>query len=58
MTAWMDVAESYLGTTEAPGDRNNPKVVEMFALSGFSGIKTDSTAWCAAFVGPCSPRRA
>jgi uncharacterized protein (TIGR02594 family) len=48
---WMAVAETYLGVSEIKGAKHNPDVVEMFALSGFSGIKDDETPWCAAFVG-------
>ena len=48
---WMAVAETYLGVSEIKGAKHNPDVVELFALSGFSGIKDDETPWCAAFVG-------
>lgn len=33
------------------GAANNPRVVQFFADAGFSGIKQDSVAWCAAAVG-------
>ena len=36
---------------EGPGASNNPRVVKLFADAGFPGVKTDSTAWCAAAVG-------
>lgn len=42
-----------IGTTEGDGAKNNPIVVSMFALSGHPEVKTDSTPWCAAFVGYC-----
>ena len=48
---WMAIAETYLGISEIKGAKHNPDVVEMFALSGFSGVKDDETPWCAAFVG-------
>jgi len=48
---WMAVAHTYLGISEIKGAKHNPDIVEMFALSGFSGIKDDETPWCAAFVG-------
>jgi uncharacterized protein (TIGR02594 family) len=43
-------AQGEIGTKEwAKGD--NPEVVEYYAESGNAGIKQDSVAWCAAFVG-------
>ena len=48
---WMDHAKEHLGLLEKPGPGSNPKVVELFALSGFPGIHDDAVAWCAAFVG-------
>lgn len=47
---WLVLAEALDGLKEAPGAANNPEVVRLFADAGFPGIKTDSTAWCAAFV--------
>lgn len=47
----MSVAGNHLGLEEYPGAANNPEVVEMFADSGHDWVKTDSTPWCAAFVG-------
>ncbi|UMY16675.1 TIGR02594 family protein [Methylobacterium organophilum] len=47
---WLVLAEALNGLKEAPGAANNPEVVKLFADAGFPGIKTDSTAWCAAFV--------
>jgi len=47
---WLVLAEALNGLKEAPGAKNNPEVVKLFADAGFPGIKTDSTAWCAAFV--------
>lgn len=48
---WMRIAKGYLGLKEAPGAANNPKVVDLYRLSGFAGIKHDSVPWCAALVG-------
>lgn len=48
---WMKIAKGYLGQREIKGDADNAKIVELFALAGFSGIRDDETAWCAAFVG-------
>ena len=50
---WMDIAKGYVGITEIKGSKHNPRIVEMFKLAGFGGIKDDETAWCAAFVGAC-----
>lgn len=47
---WLVLAAAMLGTKEGPGASNNPVVIKLFADAGFPGIKTDSTAWCAAFV--------
>lgn len=45
-----DLAQKEVGTVEwTKGD--NPKVVAYFKDSGNAGVTTDSTAWCAAFVG-------
>lgn len=48
---WLARARTYIGLREIKGPQHEPKVVELFKLSGFSGIKDDETAWCAAFVG-------
>ena len=38
------------GQAEIKGSRHNDRVLEYFAKAGFSGIKTDEVAWCAAFA--------
>ena len=43
------LAEGGLGVRE--GAANNPRVVQLFADAGFSGMKQDSVTWCAAAVG-------
>jgi uncharacterized protein (TIGR02594 family) len=48
---WLALARAELGVREAPGPANNARVVRLFADAGFPGIRTDSTAWCAAAVG-------
>ncbi|WP_342152303.1 TIGR02594 family protein [Methylorubrum sp. SB2] len=48
---WLVLAEALNGLKEGKGAANNPEIVRLFADAGFPGIKTDSTAWCAAFVG-------
>jgi len=53
MPKWTNIARDMIGTTEGAGAKNNPIVVTMFALSGHPEVKTDSTPWCAAFVGYC-----
>ena len=52
----FDIAQSYMGTTEAPGPENNPKILEMYASVGHDWVEHDSVAWCAAFVGHCLER--
>ena len=48
---WLVLVEALNRLKEAPGAANNPQVVKLFADAGFSGIKQDSVAWCAAAVG-------
>jgi uncharacterized protein (TIGR02594 family) len=49
--AWLDLALSERGTTEAPGEANNPAVLAYFEHVGRPDIKSDATAWCAAAQG-------
>lgn len=53
MQKWLEVARSYIGTHEGVGAKDNPKVVEMYALAGHAEVKHDAVPWCAAFVGAC-----
>ena len=46
-----DVASEYIGLSEFPGAKQNPKIVKMFADTGNDWVKDDETPWCAAFVG-------
>jgi uncharacterized protein (TIGR02594 family) len=50
---WIGVARSYIGTHEGVGAKDNPKVVELYALAGHPEVKHDAVPWCAAFVGAC-----
>ncbi|WP_366758338.1 TIGR02594 family protein [uncultured Sphingomonas sp.] len=53
-TTWLDIARKYLGTTEAPGPRNNPTIMTWAKRLGSKilGIvyNADSTPWCALFL--------
>ena len=40
-----------LGMREVPGNRDNPRVLEMFRTVGHAWVEHDETAWCAAAVG-------
>ena len=51
MKQLIDIASSYIGTTEIRGAQDNPKIVAMFAKSGAKWVDDDETPWCAAFVG-------
>ena len=48
-----DIAQGYIGTTEAPGAADNPKILAMYASIGQDWVEHDEVAWCAAFVGHC-----
>ncbi|MFF8799535.1 MULTISPECIES: TIGR02594 family protein [unclassified Methylobacterium] len=48
---WLVLAEGELGVREGAGAISNPRVVQLFADAGFSGITQDSVVWCAAAVG-------
>jgi uncharacterized protein (TIGR02594 family) len=50
---WYSVATHFKGLTEVHGSVDNPKIVEMFRISGHPEVKDDETPWCAAFVGAC-----
>ena len=52
-TSWFSVATHFRGITEVHGSLDNPKILEMFRISGHGEIKHDETPWCAAFVGAC-----
>ncbi len=48
---WITKAQELRGLHEGVGDKDNPKVVELFKDAGHPEVVHDSTAWCAAFVG-------
>lgn len=53
---WIDTAISLVGTLEAPGAKNNNKIIEWAKkIGGFvaSYYKQDSIPWCGLFVGHC-----
>ncbi len=52
-TPWFSVATHFKGITEVHGLLGNPKILEMFRISGHPEVKEDETPWCAAFVGSC-----
>jgi uncharacterized protein (TIGR02594 family) len=47
----LKAAFADLGLKELPGNKHNPRVLEMFKDSGHAWVKDDETAWCAAAVG-------
>lgn len=55
---WLEAAWRELGEREAKGGRPNPRIVSLYRDAGHPGIKSDATAWCAAFVGACLERTA
>ena len=48
---WIQIARSYIGLKEGPGEADNPTVVAMYAKAGHPEVKHDAVPWCAAFVG-------
>lgn len=50
---WLVEAKKYIGEKEYPGMPSNPWIVSLWKKIKRSGIKDDSTPWCAAFVGGC-----
>jgi len=56
MTKWMDIAESLMGTKEAPGSVNNPVIISWAkGLGGWIGqyYTKDEIPWCGLFVAHC-----
>jgi uncharacterized protein (TIGR02594 family) len=47
---WLSAAWAEFGVREKPGPANEPRVVRFFAEAGHGHVKSDATAWCAAFV--------
>lgn len=49
---WLTIARKELGQKEAPGNADNPRIVEYFGTTTF-GPHPDSVPWCGAFVSFC-----
>src|SRR5262245_42430303 len=52
-TPWFSIATHFKGLAGVHGSVDNPKIVEMFRISGHPEVEDDETPWCAAFVGAC-----
>lgn len=50
---WLTIAQDEMGVEEIAGAEHNPRVMEYFATSGGTWVKSDETPWCGAFVGFC-----
>lgn len=50
------IAQTYIGTKEAPGPANNPVIMGMYSTVGHDWVEHDAVAWCAAFTGHCIER--
>ncbi|WP_248313436.1 TIGR02594 family protein [Bosea sp. F3-2] len=50
---WWLIANTLRGITEYKGTAAEPRILEMFRLSGHGQVRSDEEAWCAAFVGAC-----
>lgn len=50
--AWLDIAEGEIGIKEAPGNADNPRVLEYHSATSL-GARDDAVAWCSAFVNWC-----
>lgn len=49
---WLKTAEGEIGIKEAPGNADNPRVLEYHAATSL-GAGDDAVAWCSAFVNWC-----
>lgn len=49
---WLAEAKRLVGTTEAPGEANNPDIIDFSQSAGII-YKTDETPWCGLFVSHC-----
>ena len=54
MKALIEIALSQVGVKEIPGAEHCPDVLKYFHQCGFTGIRDDETAWCAAYVNWCA----
>jgi uncharacterized protein (TIGR02594 family) len=48
---WLKLARAEIGTKEAPGDADNPRILQYYADAGHPEVKHDAVAYCAAFCG-------
>lgn len=48
--AIIEAALNEIGVSEKKGSRHEDRILEYFKGAGYSGIKDDETAWCAAFA--------
>jgi len=48
---WMNTAQSLIGTREAPGRADNPRIIQWAIMTGLNDTYTaDSIPWCGLFV--------
>ena len=50
--AWLIAAESYIGTTEIAGEKDNATIVHFHEFTDLKA-QDDETPWCASFVNAC-----
>jgi uncharacterized protein (TIGR02594 family) len=51
---WLREARQHVGVVERKArGQHNSQILEYFAVTGFSQIQDDETAWCAAFANYC-----
>lgn len=53
---WLAEAWALLGAREQPGAESNARITALYRDAGHPGVRSDETAWCAAFTGACLER--
>ena len=53
LLAWYEEARRLIGTKEAPGDKDNPKIIQWAENLNIDSYQDDDTPWCGLFVGHC-----
>lgn len=53
MLSAYQIACSFYGLKEIPGEKHNPEILNFFKTIGYKWVQDDETAWCAAFVNYC-----
>jgi len=53
---WLAIARPLVGLHEIHGPEHAPEILDMWRAIKRSGIQSDETPWCAAFVGACLER--